>query len=101
VRIKFVAAARAELFAIASAYERKRDGLGESFLAEVERTLSYIKEYPLARRPLIGVSRRWRLSRYPYGLLYAVDCEVLYVLAVGHLRRNPKFWKMRSRRQRA
>ena len=100
MRIRFVPAARRELYSIALAYERKRDGLGDRFLLEAERTIAFIKAYPLAREPILGATRRWRLSRFPHGLLYAVENGVIYVLAVGHLRRNPKFWKQRSRRVR-
>ena len=100
MRVKFVAAARDELFSIASAYEKKSQGLGDRFLTEAERTLAFMKQYPMARAPVLGETRRWRLSRFPHGLLYAVENKTIYILAVGHLRRNPKFWKRRSRRPR-
>ncbi len=101
MNIRFVSAARIEMFRAARAYERKRGGLGERFLLEAERTLAFIKAHPSARAPIIEDTRRWRLSTFPYGLLYAVEGETVYVLAVGHLRRDPKFWKERSRRERA
>ena len=100
MKLRFVPAARAELYSVALKYERQRAGLGDRFLFEAERTIGYIKEHPLARTPILGDTRRWRLSHFPYGLLYAVESDVIYFLAVGHLRRTPKFWKQRSRRRR-
>ena len=100
MRVKFVAAARDEFFSIASAYNHKSEGLGGRFLIDAERTLAYMKQYPFAREPILGDTRRWRLSRFPHGMLYAVENETIYILAVGHLRRNSRFWKRRSGRSR-
>jgi hypothetical protein len=100
VKIKFAPGARAELDAVASAYDSLRPGLGEDFLVEAQRTLAYIREHPMARAPIIGSTRRWPLSRFPYGVLYAAENDTIYVLAVGHLRRDPEIWKQQARRPR-
>ncbi len=100
MKVRFVSAARSELFTIARRYDRKQEFLGDQLLDEAQRTLAFIKEYPLARTPICGTTRRWRLKRFPYGLLYAVEGDIIYILAVGHLRRQPRFWTTRSHRKR-
>lgn len=91
--------ARCELFSTADAYQEIRPELGLAFFDEIGRVLTYIKEHPLAQEPQWGDVRRWRLKRFPYGLMDAVDGDVVYVLAVGHLRRSPKFWTRAAKRQ--
>ena len=39
--------------------------------------------------------RRCRLSRFPYGLIYAVEGANMLVLAVAHLHRDPGYWRDR------
>ena len=39
--------------------------------------------------------RRCQIRRFPYGIIYAIDEEVLFILAVMHLHRDPECWKDR------
>ena len=41
--------------------------------------------------------RRRLISRFPYAILYSDEGEILYILAVMHLRRDPNYWKSRLR----
>jgi hypothetical protein len=50
--------AEAELADAAVFYEARLGGLGKSFIAEVERTVSLIREHPDAGAPA-GLPRRW------------------------------------------
>jgi hypothetical protein len=93
VTIRFAAKARGELFRIASQYDRKQLGLGDRFLDEVAITLRFIANYPEARQDLAGGVRLWPVNRFPYGILYVVEPETTLVLAVGHLRRGPRYWR--------
>ena len=36
--------------------------------------------------------RRCLLARFPYGLIYGLDGEMLVVVAVAHLHREPRYW---------
>lgn len=42
--------------------------------------------------------RRCRLSRFPYGLIYAIENADTLVLAVAHLHREPDYWRDRLKR---
>lgn len=76
-------------------YEQRRAGLGFDFLAEVERSIARMREYPEAGRPIRGGTRRRLLRRFPYGLLYRLDADEIVIVAVMHLRRRPDYWRNR------
>jgi len=42
-------------------------------------------------RSLKGRFRRYLLQRFPYGVIYAVDEDVIYIAAVMHLKRKPGY----------
>lgn len=35
------------------------------------------------------------VRRFPYGLLYSIDKDDIYIIAVMHLNRIPDYWKNR------
>ena len=42
----------------------------------------------------LGV-RRFRLTRFPYGIIYQVSADTISVLAFAHHRRHPLYWRDR------
>jgi plasmid stabilization system protein ParE len=42
-------------------------------------------------------TRRALLKRFPYAVYFAVDNEIIVVLAVFHTSRDPESWRRRSR----
>jgi plasmid stabilization system protein ParE len=88
-------AAVAELRAAVAFYEDNRKGLGREFLANVEQALDSIARHPLLWRRLKGRFRRCLVHRFPYGIIYAVETDVVYVAAVMHLKRKPGYWESR------
>ena len=44
-----------------------------------------------------GRFRRCLVHRFPYGVIYAVEDDVVYVAAVMHLKRKPGYWESRDR----
>jgi hypothetical protein len=46
---------------------------------------------------LKGLFRRYLLQRFPYGLIYAVEGQTIFVVAVMHLKRKPGYWVSRGR----
>jgi toxin ParE1/3/4 len=45
---------------------------------------------------LEGDVRRCLVNRFPYGVLYSVESDRVYVLALMHLHRRPGYWKDRQ-----
>jgi toxin ParE2 len=76
-------------------YALQADGLGVRFLAEVVHSFGLIQQYPTAWHPLSTNTRRCRLKRFPYGVIYSVEGQDVIVIAVAHLHRKPGYWTTR------
>ncbi len=76
-------------------YEARRSGLGDELLAQADQAFARISEGPLRPRALHRGSRRVRLHRFPYVVVYLPRGESVYVLALLHERRNPRVFRTR------
>jgi plasmid stabilization system protein ParE len=95
IPVEFHPEAAAELEAGGRFYEHQQSGLGERFLAAIEFALAGVVESPLTWPVLEGDVRR-RLSRvFPYAVLYAVESDRIFVLAVMHCHQMPGYWRGR------
>jgi plasmid stabilization system protein ParE len=78
-------------------YEAQRPGLGTEFKAALVDLLQTIEDAP-ERVPVIrGRTRRALLRRFPFGVFYVLDPELIAVTACLHGRRNPRRWQIRRR----
>jgi plasmid stabilization system protein ParE len=92
---RFHPEAEAEFAEAIDFYEEKERGLGFDFAAEVHSAIERIVAFPSAWPAVEGDVRRSLIRRFPYGILYSVEQEGIYILAVMHLHRNPEYWKSR------
>ena len=102
LQVRFVPAALDELHAADDWYEQQVPGVGAEFVAEVWQVIERTAEWPaLAPRVAVpGTSsevRRAALRRFPYGLVYVVLDDVLWIVAVAHSRRRPGYWHQRMK----
>jgi hypothetical protein len=95
MRIEFLDPAKKELVEAIAYCNEQSEGLGYRFAAEVERTLSRIVQYPHAWPPISKRTRRCRTIGFPYGVIYQVGEDVIFVVAVMHLHRHPDSWRSR------
>ena len=93
--VRFLEIAEIELDDAVRWYGEQAPGLGDAFLIEVLSTVDRIVRFPQGWHPIGQGIRRCRLSRFPYGLIYAFDNEGIIVLAVAHLHRRPEYWRDR------
>lgn len=89
--------AEADLEDAARWYEDERAGLAERFFSDVDRTFARIRERPLQFPTVSGEVRRALLHTFPYAVYFRVSDQAAVVLAVLHLRRNPRIWRARAR----
>jgi plasmid stabilization system protein ParE len=78
---------------IQAAYERLedvREGAGDRFLRELDRSASLVARYPSIGRRHRGPFRKLLVSGYPYGVFYAVQPSRVVVVAVLDLRQDPE-----------
>ena len=95
MKIQFLEIARQELDDAIAYYNEEVTGLGESFLLEVLSTIERIHRFPDAWSPLSENTKRCRLRRFPYTLIYQHDLEAVLIVAVAHLHRKPQYWRDR------
>ena len=77
-------------------YEERDTGLGAEFMRAVETSIYQIQRhpemYPIAHR---GV-RQAITRRFPFSILYVIQEQTAYVVAVFHAARDPQNWKNRA-----
>jgi plasmid stabilization system protein ParE len=93
--VEFHPEAQAEFIAAAQFYERQTASLGFDFIAAVQRVLERLGEFPASGAPFGRRLRRLLVPKFPYGVLYRVERERIYVVAVMHLHRRPGYWRPR------
>ncbi len=69
--------------------------LGVSFYREMERLMNEVCEHPHAFRVFDPPARRHFTTRFPYGIIYLVLPDTIWILAVMHLHRAPGYWRQR------
>ena len=87
--------AEEEMIASAVFYETKSNGLGHKFLNEIARSLDLISSSPKTWPVFFDDIKRFLLQRFPFGLLYEIHDDYIYIIAVMHLHREPFYWKNR------
>lgn len=92
MRIRFLEAAQREVDDAVAWYDEREEELGRDFLDELDRAIRRIKSFPLASTEIEPGIRRCLLARFPYGLIYGIDEELIVVIAVSHLHREPQYW---------
>jgi toxin ParE1/3/4 len=97
MRVLFSPEARDEFIEAERYYEEQLPGLGARFRGEVRVALRRARMWPLSSPIERGDIRRLVLTRFPYKLLYSIEADHLYVLAVAHQHRRPSYWGGRSR----
>jgi toxin ParE1/3/4 len=82
----------------AAAFYRKQAGtnLAQSFLAEFERAVDLLLEYPGLGAPWRCGKRRFFMKRFPYSVIYDTAGDELRIFAVAHHSRHPDYWRGRS-----
>ena len=87
--------AEVELFDAAQYYLSVEPILAERFVAAVEEARDQLLIHP-EMAPLVsrGV-RRKIVNGFPYAVFYSIQAEGIRILAIGHQRRRPSFWRGR------
>ena len=77
-------------------YEDCQTGLGKQLSQEIDAAIKLILAFPTAWTTLKGEIRRILVRRFPFGLLYILRDDEIYILAVMNLNRKPNYWKTRT-----
>ena len=96
VKLKYDPEARAEVIVGAEYYEACREGLGRRFTGAVETAVRSLRANPRLYRFIRRPYRRCPVAGFPYGVIYRVDGDEIYVAAVAHGSRKPGYWLERE-----
>jgi plasmid stabilization system protein ParE len=92
MRLSFSELARDELAEAKRYYNQQQSGLGAQFQKEAEIAAKRILEHPLAWQFESSPFRRFLLDRFPYKMLYVIEGDNIFVIAVSHQHRHPDYW---------
>ncbi|MEP7305932.1 MAG: type II toxin-antitoxin system RelE/ParE family toxin [Acidobacteriota bacterium] len=96
LRLKVRPEAEADALEAAFWYEGERTGLGIEFSDALRATFLRIEQSPL-RFPLVSREfRRAIVSRFPFGVFFMVEGELVTVAAITHLHRHHSSWQERQ-----
>ena len=73
-------------------YELEYNGLGEKFREEVKIAAIRIFEYPDAWSVERGDVRKCLLHKFPHKILYSVEDDHIFIIAIAHQHRKPDYW---------
>ena len=76
-------------------YEENSRGLGSEFVRAVDASLSQIQRNPLAYPLVYKEIRRKLVRKFPYGVLYLIESETIYIIACFHVKRSSQQWRKR------
>ena len=77
-------------------YDNEAPGLGAEFLDQLLAAYDRIAGGPLQYQAHGSSIRRALLRRFPYAVYFAVDGNLVVVLAVLHASRDPAEWQRRG-----
>ena len=95
MKAEFHPAASEEIVETAAYYEGEVPGLGNGFIVEIERIVGILRDEPNLGQRIEKEFRRILLARFPYSLIYCMEPERIWVVAVAHQHRRPGYWQER------
>ena len=93
--VAFLDPASREMREAAQWYNKQEVGVGEEFLAEVDRAIDRLLFDPSARPTAGRDVHRQQVDRFPFDLLYRIRAEHIEIVAVSHHSRKPGYWQRR------
>jgi plasmid stabilization system protein ParE len=92
---RFLPGAEAEFLRAISWHARKRPGLGDEFVSEVEEAVQRALCAPETGSPHLFGTRRLIVDRFHYDIVYVPREQVVLIVSVSHQRRKPGYWRNR------
>jgi hypothetical protein len=89
---KYHRLAQSDLISSAIFYDGRNRGLGERFLMAVEAAETQICENPLRGQPFEAGTRKLRVKKFPFAIIYKEFPDFILVFAVAHFSRKPGYW---------
>lgn len=95
MKLIFHPEARLEFREAIAYYESQTPGLGRRLKNEIAASLDKIARHPFAGALVYSDIRRQVTLRFPYAIFYTVESTTIYVIAISHNSREPRYWRDR------
>ena len=97
MKVIFSKYAKLELEDATHYYELEFESLGRRFKEEVRKAVMRISEYPEAWSVERGDVRKCLLHKFPFKLLYSIEDDYIFIIAIAHQHRIPDYWVGREK----
>ncbi|MCF8247514.1 MAG: type II toxin-antitoxin system RelE/ParE family toxin [Saprospiraceae bacterium] len=87
--------AEEELWEAVDWYDAQKEKLGRDFAKELQEVVKLLKDNPQQFPKAFKDKRKAVLRHFPYVVIYEIQGDTVYVLAIFHTSRNPKIWRER------
>jgi plasmid stabilization system protein ParE len=95
VRIDYHPEAIAELNDATDWYLARSPRSAARFVDNVDAALNKINADPLRFPVIESQFRACSVERFPYQIIYRVDPDRLFIMAIAHAKRRPGYWRNR------
>ena len=98
MRVEFHPDAEREFIESALFYERRVTGLGFRFIHEVNHYIDILQDHPRLGQITKNDFRHLVMGHFPYSLIYTIEPEFIWIIAVAHQYQRPGYWRERINR---
>lgn len=95
MKYSFHPEAKEEFLEAIKYFEECRSGLGLEFSKEIFSAIQRIIHFPSAWSKFSENTRRCLTNRFPFGVIYQIVGEEIFIIAIMQLNREPDYWKKR------
>jgi len=92
MRIEFTEPASIEMDDAIGYYDYQDQGLGRRFFNEILEIIELITRFPELWPSNTANTRKATLKKFPYNLIYTIEEDIIYIIAVAHHHREPEYW---------
>lgn len=93
---RFTTVARKNLAEALDFHERCKKGSSGEFIDDLERTLSYLYQFPFSGRGIGSSLRILPVGFFPYTLVYQPNVDEILVLAITDEEHPAEYWLKRA-----
>jgi toxin ParE1/3/4 len=100
MRLEFFEDAAFEIEEDRGWYRERSESAEAGFLREIDHAIQQVTDAPEQWPQYLGGTLRYVFPTYPYSLVYFVENDVIWVVAVAHDKKRPGYWRKRLRKGR-
>jgi len=76
-------------------YQNRSESAAESFRRALSDAMDRVESSPARLSPYLFNTRRMLLTPFPYLLVFVIERDRIFIVALAHAKRKPGYWKTR------